>query len=260
MGKRTPSPDQLPLDLRTKFCAGCQQELALWDFGKNKARKDGVQVYCRTCWKAKHPTYYRQDSYRDKKRGYSKTYYQDNRDRLRPIRKAWAEANAEHLSDYNKEWYAENREDYTQKRKAWRKAHPELVRRRTRRYYEANRDKILEERRRWKRAHADKIREQNRRWVEANRDKHNAKGARRRARVRGVQTVDFTPEQLALRWAYYGNKCWICRGPATASDHVKPIAKGGAHMLSNLRPICKSCNSTKHCKWPFNPETVRRCA
>ncbi len=24
-------------------------------------------------------------------------------------------------------------------------------------------------------------------------------------------TAEFTPKQLAQRWAYYGDKCWICR-------------------------------------------------
>jgi 5-methylcytosine-specific restriction endonuclease McrA len=38
---------------------------------------------------------------------------------------------------------------------------------------------------------------------------------------------------------------------ATEIRHVKPIAKGGAEMLCNLRPICRSCNASKCDKWPY---------
>ncbi|WP_246207809.1 HNH endonuclease [Tsukamurella spumae] len=55
--------------------------------------------------------------------------------------------------------------------------------------------------------------------------------------------------------------CWICHEPFTAAlprtvDHVKPIARGGADMLSNLRPACKPCNSRKNDRWPFPHETA----
>lgn len=74
---------------------------------------------------------------------------------------------------------------------------------------------------------------------------------RRRARKAGAVTIPFTVEQLAARWAYFGNRCWVCRSVATETDHVKPIAKGGAHMLCNLRPICRTCNAGKRDAWPY---------
>ena len=67
--------------------------------------------------------------------------------------------------------------------------------------------------------------------------------SRYRARKREATIVGFTAEQLAARIAYYGNRCWLC--------HVKPLAKGGPHMLSNLRPACSSCNRAKSDKWPL---------
>lgn len=33
------------------------------------------------------------------------------------------------------------------------------------------------------------------------------------------------------------------------ADHVKPLAKGGPHILANIRPACVSCNSRKHATW-----------
>ena len=53
------------------------------------------------------------------------------------------------------------------------------------------------------------------------------------------------------RWEMYGGLCWICGTTATANDHVKPLARGGLHIPSNIRPICHSCNSRKSATWPF---------
>lgn len=72
-----------------------------------------------------------------------------------------------------------------------------------------------------------------------------ARVKRRKAVKRGVLTIPFTIEQFAARMAFWGNRCWLCQGPFEAADHVIPLALGGPHCLSNLRPICTSCNSSK---------------
>ncbi|MGH9004622.1 MAG: HNH endonuclease [Acidimicrobiia bacterium] len=43
----------------------------------------------------------------------------------------------------------------------------------------------------------------------------------------------------------------MCRGPAEGWDHVKPIRVGGSHLLANLRPACRPCNSRKRSSWPL---------
>lgn len=56
---------------------------------------------------------------------------------------------------------------------------------------------------------------------------------------------------LAARWAMWGGKCWMCGTFATATDHVKPLCKGGSNWPANLRPACKPCNSRKGRRWPI---------
>ena len=82
---------------------------------------------------------------------------------------------------------------------------------------------------------------------------------RRRAKLRSVTVVDFTGEQLLARLSMFSG-CWICGGAADCVDHVKPLAKGGAHMLSNLRPACRACNGGKAARWPFALSGVGRSA
>ena len=60
-----------------------------------------------------------------------------------------------------------------------------------------------------------------------------------------------TPAMIAGRWAMWGGRCYICGAPATATDHVIPLARGGTHWPANLRPICTRCNSSKGIHWPI---------
>lgn len=97
-------------------------------------------------------------------------------------------------------------------------------------------------------------------WEAKNRDRlrhHNRENTTRRRRLMAGSLVPFMADQLHARLAFFGFECWICGAPYEAVDHVKPLAKGGAHMLANLRPICRSCNSSKRAKWPF-PTRWRR--
>jgi 5-methylcytosine-specific restriction endonuclease McrA len=72
---------------------------------------------------------------------------------------------------------------------------------------------------------------------------------RRRARKAEAFTLPFTFGDLQAKFDYWGNLCWMCGAPATSLDHVKPLAKGGAHILANFRPACGRCNSAKSNRW-----------
>lgn len=95
-------------------------------------------------------------------------------------------------------------------------------------------------------------------WYYANPERAKAREAataaedarRRRAKERAATIVDFTPEQLAERLSMFLG-CWMCGEPADCIDHVKPLARGGPHILANLRPACRPCNGRKAARWPF---------
>lgn len=83
------------------------------------------------------------------------------------------------------------------------------------------------------------------------------KQMRRSRKNNAPGTSYITLDLLEQRWDYYGHACYLCGDHATATDHVKPLAKGGAAWPCNLRPICKTCNSIKGAKWPYNFEAHR---
>lgn len=64
----------------------------------------------------------------------------------------------------------------------------------------------------------------------------------------GVGFLPYSDDQLAARLATFAG-CWICGGPKQSRDHVKPLAAGGIDALCNIRPICRSCNSSKAFRW-----------
>lgn len=71
----------------------------------------------------------------------------------------------------------------------------------------------------------------------------------RRASRLGVQVIGFTLTELGQRAQVFGNRCWMCQDAWTDWDHVKPLSRGGAHCLANLRPACGPCNSRKSSTW-----------
>ena len=99
--------------------------------------------------------------------------------------------------------------------------------------------------------------ERSRRFRAVNPEYMRAANHVRRALVRGARSVPFTVEQLEARLAYYGFRCWQCGAPWEHLDHVKPLSKGGPHMLSNLRPACAGCNLKKGSHWPVDTSNRR---
>lgn len=133
----------------------------------------------------------------------------------------------------------------------YRLANMDACRERVHRWWVAHPGKNMEYMRLWRAANYERDRENARRWQRANPEKNAEWSRRYHAQKLKVFTLPFSVEDLAARMGYWGNRCWMCRGPFEAVDHVKPLSKGGAHILSNLRPACVSCNSSKKDKWPL---------
>ncbi|WP_399552357.1 HNH endonuclease [uncultured Microbacterium sp.] len=70
-----------------------------------------------------------------------------------------------------------------------------------------------------------------------------------RERLKRAAGVKIGLAELNERFAYWGFACWMCGSPWEHIDHVKPIAKGGPHLLANLRPACAACNMKKGSAW-----------
>jgi 5-methylcytosine-specific restriction endonuclease McrA len=66
----------------------------------------------------------------------------------------------------------------------------------------------------------------------------------RRALQRAAEVAGPVPRAVYEAIAASG-PCVYCDSEATAVDHVRPLARGGAEHEDNLVPACKPCNSSK---------------
>lgn len=153
----------------------------------------------------------------------------ENREKQRAYNREYYERHAEKLRGVTRDWSANNAE---------RKHESDAIYRRT------NREKL----RAWHREY--------RRTSPARRAAEKMNTSVRRAQKKNTQVVPFTMEQLEAKWEYWNNCCWVCGDPATTIDHVKPLSRGGAHMLCNLRPACEDCNFARHNTWPLPRRAV----
>ena len=93
----------------------------------------------------------------------------------------------------------------------------------------------------------DAVRAQNFKHGRSHTPEYNAEiAARRRVRVMGATSSEFTDEDVKAKFAEWGNRCIYCGvvGLMTA-DHLVPLFRGGEHSLENLVPACRSCNCAK---------------
>lgn len=74
---------------------------------------------------------------------------------------------------------------------------------------------------------------------------------KRRARLRGASGSHTILDWEALK-KLYDFRCLDCnkREPEIklTEDHIVPISKGGSDYISNIQPLCHSCNSKKYTK------------
>jgi 5-methylcytosine-specific restriction endonuclease McrA len=151
----------------------------------------------------------------------------------------------------NAELYQRNREVRRLWMRAYYAEHKAAIKAKALRYYYANQEHVKRRVLGWNQSHSEQRRIYNMRLRHRNPEAYREVWRRRQARKRSLSTVRFTSSQLKAKCAYWGNRCWICGGPQEAIDHVKPLNKGGAHILCNLRPICRACNTRKLDKWPY---------
>lgn len=70
----------------------------------------------------------------------------------------------------------------------------------------------------------------------------------RRARLRDAEG-SFTIQEWDELKTKYGNRCKNCNRSESVVkltiDHIMPLSKGGSNFISNIQPLCGSCNSKK---------------
>lgn len=203
-----------------KRCGRCGADKPFSAFNRNQSQLDGLQGRCRTCQR------------------------EENR--------CWSRSHPEQRLAY----YRANRARIVARAVAWAKANRERRRLIVNRYYQKHRDAIRKWHADYRRAHGERLRERERqRWrenLERNRLVKRRLEATRRARRAGA-TVEVVDYDAIL--ARDSRVCHICSRAIRQNeplhfDHVVPLARGGAHSMSNIRPAHAECNVRKGARLP----------
>ncbi len=65
-----------------------------------------------------------------------------------------------------------------------------------------------------------------------------------RARAYGSDS-DYTAEQWSTLCTFFGAACLACGAMPVTVDHVVPLSRGGSNTITNIQPLCCSCNARK---------------
>ncbi len=211
-------------ELTVKVCASCKEAKPLSDFSNRKASPDGHHYYCRLCSDEKCKA--DRAKHREKRKQQQKESRDNNKD----------EINRRNRERYSKD--EQKREKARASASEWANNNKERKKKNLEKWRLNNRDKwnATQKKSRWE--HIDKYRAK---WVIVS--------STRRSRIRGADGNFLIEEWEALKDKYHYT-CLCCKRKEPeiqlTVDHVVPISKGGKNDISNIQPLCLSCNSSKN--------------
>jgi 5-methylcytosine-specific restriction endonuclease McrA len=198
-----------------KKCPSCGESLPIESFGIDKKRRDGKNVYCKSCIRIKSSeSYFRTwEKSRERKSKYQKT---------------------DKGKEYGRRWYRQNKEMRDAQIKEYQKKHPERYREYAREWDKRNPEKRRAVYAKYRKSHPEKTREMN---------------SRRKARIRNNKIGKVDYKKIIMRDGYICHICGNLVHPKDLQfDHVFPLSKGGSHTDDNISVSHALCNNKKRAK------------
>jgi 5-methylcytosine-specific restriction endonuclease McrA len=202
--------------LSSKTCKECELTKELSEFYISRTNLDGRRGKCKSCVRA---------CVRENRRERLDQYARYERSR----------ATLPHRVEARQKYQEEHREQIAQYKKIWTANNKESVDASKLSYYDLKREEVMARSKKWAEDNPERVQQ-----AETN-------NPRKRRAVRHASRGNFTVEEFKELCERYGNKCLAC-GDAEAvleADHVVPLTKGGSDNISNIQPLCGSCNREK---------------
>lgn len=202
--------------MSSKTCKECGLTKELSEFYISRTNLDGRMGRCKSCVKARG---------RKNRRERAEQYARYERSR----------ASLPHRVEACRKYQEEHKEQIAQYKKIWTANNKERVDASKRSYYELEREEVIARSKKWAEGNPEEVR------------RTKANNRRKRRAAKHASHGSFTAEEFKELCERYGNKCLAC-GDAEAvleADHVVPLTKGGSDNISNIQPLCGSCNRKK---------------
>jgi 5-methylcytosine-specific restriction endonuclease McrA len=174
---------------------------------------------------------------KERRRQSSLRWRNANLEKANASSKQWAQENPERARRVQKAWRVENAEQVHGVDAMWKAANPEKVVATVHRYhikvYKENPEPWRKRSAEYKKSHPEVVKA------------HSQKRLALKKRCEG----SFTGSEWLALCEKYDHICLRCtKHKKLTADHVVPLSKGGSNNISNIQPLCRSCNSRKGTK------------
>ena len=93
-----PYPTEESIEIKTKICSKCHEELSIDNFGKNKLKPDNLDIRCKSCYKIERDK-------DDKNKEISLDYYEENKEKCIKQKSDWNKNNKDKVNIINRRCY-----------------------------------------------------------------------------------------------------------------------------------------------------------
>jgi 5-methylcytosine-specific restriction endonuclease McrA len=236
-----------------KICRRCTIWQPLTEYSRRMEHGvptgDGYQNDCKKCRSATELKRYRAKGEAGKAR--LREQYRNHREKRLGAMRVYRTVNREKVLVQKRLHWTANRDSINTKRRIRHASDPFMHREADRAYYAVNREKRLRYGQAYRAEHSDKIRSKNRDYYRQHRGRFYEYVNRRRARKAQAEGSHTEAEWEALK-GRYNYTCLCCgkREPdiTLTRDHILSLDTGGSDSITNIQPLCKSCNSKKSTK------------
>lgn len=254
----------------SKVCGICNIEKGVELYGKNKAKKDGLDHKCKDCARIKAKRHY--DANKETIKLKTKKYVIDNKNKVAVASKSYVEKNKDKVAERQRQWYLQNKAKVDARNKMYYVENKERMNELSRQYHANNKERLNAISRKYAEDNVDKIREYKKKWNDENRDKiqqhkmeryytdanyrlkHNL-STRMRGALAGANKSASTVELIGCDFDFlrdyieadFDDKMtWLNYGSYWVIDHIKPCASFDltnpeqqkiCFHWSNLRPL-----------------------
>lgn len=246
-------------------CNTCKNTLSITDFGDTSKKIHKKCIKCREKCKEYYEKHKKEILQKVKK------YYEQNKIKIIEQHKEYRKQNEEEIKRKGRTYYEQHKEETKEKRKEYfkryRRENKEKIAEKNKRYYRNNKEYIKIKDKEYYQNNKERVRECHKihykSYYKNNRKRLCEKGRAYNKTPQGI--INSINNRIKYR-GYIGEqsitkdewvqvmklniwRCFYCDEVLLKNnrtlDHLVPLSKGGKHVVGNLLPCCRYCNSSK---------------